>query len=101
MDGDIPRRAKSAAEPSLTVNGIGEHNVSRGDGVEKNGKRARDAEDEVDSQGSTKKRRPESNLPQDDIPVAKRGKITDKSPADDELVILDDPTDGAIVIEDD
>lgn len=84
---EIPRKPKTAAPQ--TVNGS--HDVavtngvsgSLGDGV--TGKRKRDATD--------------AGL--EDEQIRKRGKVAEEPPKDDDVVVLEDSTNGAIFIDDD
>lgn len=95
--GKIPRRQKSATSQTATINGNGEVVLTNG-AETTNGQRTADASD---AEGSIRKR-PAPDAVDSDGPASKRGKITHNgtAPADGGLIVLDDTTDGAIVIDD-
>jgi hypothetical protein len=98
---DIPRRQRSFAGPAAAVNGNGDSGVPHTNGTDmtSNKRKADDAEEA----NNTTKKRPAPEASEADGPSAKRGKVAHNGgpPANDELIVLDDAADGAIVIEDD
>jgi hypothetical protein len=96
--GKIPRRQKSTTSQTATINGNGD--VAHTNGADTlNCQRAADASD---AEGPIRKR-PAPDTVDGDGPISKRGKITHNgtAPADGSLIVLDDSTNGAIVIDDD
>jgi ubiquitin-like 1-activating enzyme E1 B len=92
---DIPRRKKSGLS-SQETNGDAAAPQANGHPVT-NGKRK--AEEALESQNGTKKRSATETL-DNEGPSAKRGKIIGPATSDD-LIVVDDAADGAIVIDDD
>jgi len=91
---DIPRRKKSSV-PSQETNGDSAAPHTNG-GPVSDGKRK--GEGDLELQNGTKKRPAADSL--DERPIAKRGKIGGPA-TDDDLIVIDDAADGAIVIDDD
>jgi hypothetical protein len=98
---DIPRRQRSVAGPAASFNGNGNSDAPHTNGADTTGNK-RKADDAEEANGTTKKR-PAPEASEADGPSAKRGKVAHNGgpPADDDLIVLDDAVDGAIVIEDD
>ena len=98
---DIPRRQRSIAGPAAAVNGNGDSGAPHTNGTDTTSNK-RKAEDAEKANGTTKKR-PAPEDSEADGPSAKRGKVAHNGypPADDDLIVLDDAADGAIVIDDD
>lgn len=98
---DIPRRQRSVAGPGAAVNGNGDLGGPYTNGTDSTTNK-RKADDAEEANGTTKKR-PAPEASEEDGPSAKRGKVVHNGGplADDDLIVLDDATDGAIVIEDD
>jgi len=94
---NIPRRRKSTGNPAARENGAIENsNGSNG----ANGKRK--PHDDLEATGFSKKRSASGPVAEDG-PIAKRGKVAAAAgpAADDDLIIVDDAPDGAILIDDD
>jgi hypothetical protein len=98
---DIPRRQKSFAGPAAAIYGNGDSGAAHTNGTNTTGNRKK-ADDAEEANGATKKR-PAPEAAEADGPSAKRGKVAHNgvAPVDDDLIVLDDTVDGAIVIEDD
>jgi ubiquitin-like 1-activating enzyme E1 B len=98
---DIPRRQRSVAGPGVAANGNGDLGAKHTNGTDTtSNKRKTDGTEEAN--GTTKKR-PAPEASEDGGPSAKRSKVVQNGGprADDDLIVLDDATDGAIVIDDD
>jgi hypothetical protein len=98
---DIPRQQRSVASSGQTVNGNGDSGATHTNGTDMtSNKRKTDGTEEAN--GTTKKR-PAPEASEDDGPSAKRSKVVQNGGprADDDPIVLDDATDGAIVIDDD
>jgi len=98
---DIPRRQRPVAGPAAAFNGNGDSGTPLTNGTDTTGNK-RKADDAGKANGTIKKR-PAPEAFEADGPSAKRGKVAHNGgpPADDDLIVLDDAVDGAIVIEDD
>ncbi len=98
---NIPRRQRSVAGPGAAVNGNGDSAAPHLNGTDTTSNK-RKADDTEEANGTTKKR-PAPEASEVDAPAAKRGKVVHNGgpPANNELIVVDDATDGAIVIEDD
>lgn len=98
---DIPRRQRSVAGPGATVNGNGHAAVPQTNGADTTSNK-RKAED-TEETGRTIKKQPVPEAHEEDAPSVKRSKVVQNGrlAADNDLIVLDDAADGAIVIEDD
>jgi ubiquitin-like 1-activating enzyme E1 B len=98
---DIPRRQRSVAGPGTAINGNGHVDAPQTNGVDTTGNKTKAVNSE-ETNGTIKKR-PAPEASEEDVPSAKRSKVVQNGgpSAGNDLIILDDTADGAIVIDDD